>query len=184
MRASLRSAEGKGIKPREIGGGSLVKSSKDTLLGHFLLPFSHSFRKKLIKSPKFYFFDTGVARSAARTLSVALVPGTSIYGEVFEQFIVTQCIHTLKYRFPDAKVMFYKDENNIEVDLVVEKPGHPLLFVEIKSTNQITGNSTKNLKTVRKDFPDARLEVWSQDKVKRNIEGIALLPWQDGLRSI
>ncbi len=39
------------------------KILEDTLIGHFLFPFSHSERKKHKTSPKFYFFDTGVLRS-------------------------------------------------------------------------------------------------------------------------
>jgi predicted AAA+ superfamily ATPase len=175
-------AHGIGVDPKTIA--TYYSILEDTLLGHYLLPFSRSFRKRLVKSPKFYFFDTGVARSAARLLSVALAPGTSIYGEVFEQLIVTQCIHKLKYLDPDARVSFYKDENDIEADLVIEKPGDSLRFVEIKSTHQITESAIKNLKIIRRDFPDARLEVWSQDQVKREVDGITMLHWQDGLHSL
>ncbi len=54
---------------------------KDTLVGFFLEPFQHSFRKRLSLKPKFYYFDTGVVRALSRQLSVPLVPSTSAYGE-------------------------------------------------------------------------------------------------------
>ena len=165
--------------------GKIINSIlEDTLLGHMVLPFSHSFRKRLIKSPKFYFFDTGVCRAMSRTLSVPLRTGTSMYGETFEQFVVPQVIHSLRYRHPDAKVSFYKDENDIEVDLVVEIPGRPLHFIEIKSATSVMESYIKSLKIVRKDLPDATFELWSQDSIRRTIGGIVARHWTDGLRSM
>ena len=175
-------ARGIGVDPKTIA--SYYSILEDTLLGHILLPFSFSFRKKLIKSPKFYFFDTGVSRAAARILSVRLVPGTSVYGETFEQFVVTQTIHGLRYSKPETKVSYYKDENDIEADLVIEKSGEPLLFVEIKSTLQVSESNIKSLKIIRKDFPDARFQLWSQDKVRRLIDGVEVMPWTDGLQFV
>ena len=175
-------ARGIGVDPKTIA--SFYTILEDTLLGHIVMPFSYSFRKKLIKSPKFYFFDTGVSRALARILSTSLVPGTSLYGETFEQFIIIQVIHALRYTQPDTKVSYYKDENDIEVNMVVEKPGEPLRFIEIKSASLSSESSIKNLKTVRKDFPDGIFELWSQDKVGRLIDGIRLLPWAEGLKDI
>lgn len=175
-------ARGIGVDPKTIAAYYSVL--EDTLLGHILPPFSFSFRKKLIKSPKFYFFDTGVSRAAARILSARPVPGTSDYGETFEQFVVTQIMHSLRYSKPEAKVSYYKDENDIEADLVIEKAGEPLLFVEIKSAIQVSESNIKNLKIIRKDFPQARFQLWSQDKVNRVIDGIEVIPWMVGLRSV
>ncbi len=175
-------ARGIGVDPKTIA--SYYSILEDTLLGHIVMPFSFSFRKKLIKSPKFYFFDTGVSRAAARMLSTTLVVGTSLYEELFEQFIMIQVIHALKYLQPETKISYYKDENDIEVDIVIEKPGEPLLFVEIKSSQQTSESHIKNLKTIRKDFPDAKFQVWSQDKVIRLLDGVRLLPWDEGLKSV
>ena len=175
-------ARGIGVDPKTVA--SYYSILEDTLLGHIVLPFSFSFRKKLIKSPKFYFFDTGVSRAAARILSVRLVPGTSIYGQTFEQFVMTQAIHGLKYACPEAKVSYYKDESDIEVDLVIEKPGEPVMFVEIKSSSQVDESSIKSMRIIRKDFPDARFQLWSQDKVRRLVDGVEMISWNDGLRGV
>lgn len=42
------------------------------------------FRKRLSTKPKFYFFDTGVARALSRRLSIPFQPGNSAYGDAFE----------------------------------------------------------------------------------------------------
>jgi len=173
-------AAGIGVDPKTVA--SYYSILEDTLLGHMVLPFSQSFRKRLIKSPKFYFFDTGVCRAMSRILTVPLRAGTSLYGETFEQLVVPQVIHSLRYLYPDAKVSFYKDENDIEVDLVVEIPGRPLHFIEVKSATKVMVSFAKNLKTIRKHFPDAIFEIWSQDSISRDIDGIVARHWLDGLQ--
>lgn len=65
---------------------------EDTLLAFLIESYQHSFRKRLSAAPKFYFFDVGVTRALARMLGVTPQPGTSYYGDLFESFIVTECI--------------------------------------------------------------------------------------------
>ena len=175
-------ARGIGVDPKTVA--SYYSILEDTLLGHLLLPFSFSFRKKLIKAPKFYFFDTGVSRAASRTLAMRPVAGTSVFGATLEQFVVTQVIHCLRYFHPDASISYYKDENDIEVDLVIEKAGEPLHFIEIKSASQISESHLKNLKIIRKDFPEASLQLWSLDQVSRLLDGVKCVLWSDGLKGL
>lgn len=175
-------AKGLGVDAKTVA--SYYSILDDTLLGHIVPPFDFSFRKALTKSPKFYFFDNGVCRAMARTLSVEATAGTSTYGELFEQCLGTQIIHTAKYRNPDVRISFYRDENDIEVDFVIERPGQPILFVEIKSATSITENMLKNLRTVRKDFPNAQFELWSQDPVPKNFDRIEALYWQEALMRV
>ena len=54
---------------------------EDTLLGFFLELYHCSFRKRLSHKPKFYFFDTGVAKALFRTLTLPLLPQTILYGD-------------------------------------------------------------------------------------------------------
>ena len=175
-------ARGIGVDPKTVA--SYYDILEDTLLGHIVLPFHASFRKRLTKSPRFYFFDTGVCRALARSLTAQISPGTSYFGELFEQFIVVQVIHLARYRSPEAKISFYHDENDIEVDLVVERPMAPPLFIAIKSTHAVNESMTKSLRTVRKDFPDADFQLWSQDDVPRTWDATQAISWQEGLRRL
>ena len=175
-------SRGIGVDPKTVA--SYYEILEDTLLGHIVLPFDASFRKRLIKSPKFYFFDSGVCRALARTLSADIVPSTSYYGDLFEHFVATQVIHLARYQSPDTKISFYHDENNIEVDLVIEKPLSPPIFVEIKSTKEVHETMAKHLRTVQKDFPSAVFQLWSQDPIKKRWGSIDAFPWQEGLNQL
>ena len=63
---------------------------EDTLIGYYLHPFQHSFRKRLSKKPKFYFFDTGVVRALTRLIEIPLAESTSAFGDAFEHFIINK----------------------------------------------------------------------------------------------
>ena len=106
---------------------------EDTLLGFFLEPFHHSFRKRLSKTPKFYFFDPGVVRALTLQLNIPITPSTSYYGELFEHFIILQCQCMASYTHRDYRFSYIKTKDGAEIDLVVERPGLPILFIEIKS---------------------------------------------------
>lgn len=171
-----------GVDPKTVA--SYYQILEDTLLGTFLLPFSQSFRKKLIKSPKFYFFDMGVTRSMARQLTVPLLSSTSYYGDVFEHFIFNQMRAMFSYQRNDFRLSYYHDENNIEVDFVIERPGKPLLFVEVKSAEVALESMTKSLRIVARDFAQAELQLWSRDPVAKRYGPVTCMPWETGLTNL
>ena len=156
---------------------------EDTLLGFFLPAFQHSFRKRLSKTPKFYFFDPGVVRALSGLLSLPLKESTSHYGEVFEHFIILQCKFLASYFYPDYKFSYLKTKDDAEIDLVVERPGRPLLFIEIKSTAHIQEHHLSNLKALSQDIEDCEAVCFSRDPYAKKIDNIRMLPWAEGIET-
>jgi len=93
------------------------KILEDTLIGFFLLPYARSARKRLIKHPKFYFFDTGVLRAMKKTVTLQLQPQTDEYGRIFEHFIILEIMRLAAYAESDYQFSFYGSSNKAEVDL-------------------------------------------------------------------
>ena len=156
---------------------------EDTLLGFFLEPFQHSFRKRLSKTPKFYFFDLGVVRALTAQLKVPLVPSTSYFGELFEHFIILQCIQLASYYHRDYRFSYLKTKDDAEIDLIVERPGLPLLFIEIKSSSQVRAEQLKTIKKMAEDFGDCEAICFCCDTYAKKLDGITVLPWQQGLQT-
>ena len=157
---------------------------EDTLLGFYLEPFHHSFRKRLSQKHKFFFFDLGVVHALTRTLSLPIVPRTSYYGEVFEQFIIVEIFKLCQYFQPEYRLTYLQTKDNFEIDLVVERPGKPLLFIEIKSTTQIQETTLSNLQRICDDFPEAEMVCLSQDPYPKIYERIRALPWHQGVKEL
>ena len=157
---------------------------EDTLIGFHVDAWHSSIRKQLRQSPKFYFFDTGVTRALSKMLNVIPHPQTGYYGDLFEQMVVCELNARSHYENLDYKLNFILTKTNVEVDLIVERPGkHPAL-VEIKSTNQVNESHVSSLEHFAKDFPEAQLELWSQDPKVQKFGRITAMPWQQGIRSV
>lgn len=155
---------------------------EDTLIGFHLNPFQHSFRKRLGNRPKFYLFDIGVTRSLARLLKVPVTKGTSYYGEVFEQFIILECIKLADYYQLDFRFSFLKTQSGLEIDLVVDRPGQPHLFIEIKSKSDVTLSDVSTLNELAEEFGNCQAICLSQDKFVKEIGCVTVYPWQEGIK--
>ncbi len=155
---------------------------EDTLVGFFLEPFQNSFRKRLGKTPKFYFFDTGVVRALTNQLHVPLIPGTSYFGEVFEHFVILQCRQLASYYHRDYRFSYLKTKDDAEIDLIVERPGLPILFIEIKSSQQVQVEQLKTLRKLSNDFENCKAICLSQDAYAKNLDGIYVFPWAQGMQ--
>ena len=175
-------ARGIGVDAKTVH--SYYSILEDTFLGHHLLAFDFSFRKKLLKSPKFYFFDVGVCRAIALQLSEVPSPSTSYFGEIFEQFVITQVLHILSYERAESKVSYYHDQNGVEIDLVIQRPKHSIKFIEIKSTTLVREDMLTTSTVVFKDFPNATFEIWSRDPVPKQINHVRVIPWWQGLSEL
>lgn len=171
---------------RDVGvDGKTIKEYfcilEDTMIGFFLEPYHHSFRKRLVEKPKFYFFDPGVVRSLSRRLSVPLVPRTAAYGEAFEHYILLEFIRLANYFQPDYRFSFIRTAGDVEVDLVVERPGKPLLCIEIKSSDIIHERDISAFSKITKDIPNCEAIVLSQDRFMKKMDHVICYPWRQGL---
>ena len=154
---------------------------EDTMIGFFLEPFHHSFRKRLVEKPKFYFFDPGVVRSLSRRLSVPLTPKTSAYGEAFEHFILLEFIRLGNYFQPDYRFSFIRTAGDVEVDLVIERPGKQLLCIEIKSSDTINEKDISAFSKITKDIENCEAIVLSQDRFTKKFDHVTCYPWKKGI---
>ena len=156
---------------------------EDTLLGFFLEPFHHSFRKRLGHQPKFYLFDIGVTRALSNILVIPLREGTSAYGETFEHFIILECMKLSNYYHLNYRFFYLSTKDGAEVDLVVERPGKTYLFIEIKSSTMVNKESLTTLQQLAKDFKDCEAMCFSRDTFQKQFEGITVYPWQEGIKT-
>lgn len=155
---------------------------EDTLIGYYLHPFQHSFRKRLSKKPKFYFFDTGVVRALTRLVEIPLTEGTSGFGDAFEHFIINQCIQLASYRHRNYRFSYLETKDDAEIDLVVERPGQKTLFIEIKSATLVEGRHLSSLKTLARDFGTCEAICLCREQHAKIIEGVAVYPWAEGIK--
>ena len=98
-----------------------------------LKPHHKNFNKRLVKRPKLYFYDTGLACNLLQINSVNELDMHFAKGNLFENFILTEL---LKKRFNNAKtsnLYFWRDHHGKEIDCILEK-ANSLIPIEIKSS--------------------------------------------------
>lgn len=132
---------------------------EDTLLGLYLPAYHTSIRKSQRQSPKFYLIDTGIKRALEKTMTVELLPQTSAWREAFEHWVILEFVKNISYHRLDWDLFYLKTKDGLEIDLIVQRPGLPLLLVEIKSTTKVSKEDYKSLELLGEDL-DPHSERW------------------------
>lgn len=110
-----------------------------------LSPFYENFGKRLIKSPKLYFYETGLACHLLGIENEKQLARDPLLGNLFENMIVLEAVKTRTNLGLDSNLYFFRDSNKKEVDLIY-KSGRALFPIEIKSAMTWNNEFTKNLK--------------------------------------
>lgn len=157
---------------------------EDTLLG-FVLPAHHtSIRKQQKKSPKFYFFDTGVVRALSGKIDFDVPSKSFDYGLLFESFVINQIRSLLIYKEEDFKLSYLRTKEDVEIDLIVEKANEVQCLCEIKSAEIIDERHTAKLDVFLKDFPKAKAFILSNSPRTLKIGNVWVMPWKEGIKEI
>lgn len=120
----------------------------------FLLPPWYENRgKRLVKSPKVYFYDTGLACALAGIDTVEQLERDPLRGGLFENLVIVESIKRAYNAGERPNVYFYRDAKGVEVDMVEHIGGH-LLPTEIKSAATFNPSFCKNLEKFRERYSD------------------------------
>ncbi len=174
----------KDINSDSVSVKSYFEILEDTLIGNFLPSFHYSIRKRQRKNPKFYLFDTGVKKALEGKLTIPTVPKTYEFGILFEHFIINELFRLNTYLKLDWKFSYLRTKDDVEIDVIIERPGLPLALIEIKSTEKIDESSISSFKKIAQDFEHKESFVFSLDKDAKVINGITCLYWKDGFTEI
>ncbi len=156
---------------------------EDTLLGFYLPATDASFRKQQVKAPKFYIFDVGVKRAIEGVQAYKITSGQEL-GREFEHWVVTEMFRLNSYQRDRYSMSYLHTKGGIEVDLVLKMPRGPEIFVEIKSTQNVTDRHLEHLQSLRRDHPKHRYICLCREKTSRIRNGIEILNWQDAFKEL
>jgi len=109
-----------------------------------MYPYHNNFKKRMIKAPKLYFCDTGLASALLGIRSAADLQLHFARGSLFENMVIVDIIKNKLNRGMKPDIYFWRDSAGNEVDLILDTPGGPVA-VEIKSGRTIDQGFFKNL---------------------------------------
>lgn len=102
-----------------------------------LPPWHANISKRLIKTPKIYFWDVGLASYLLGIEEEKQVFRDPLRGSLFENMVVAEIFKQYHHMGKRPRIFFYRDSTGNEVDLVLER-GHELALIEIKSGQTVT----------------------------------------------
>ncbi len=144
---------------------------EETLIGYTIPAFTRNIKRRVIQSPKFYYFDVGIANFLLKRKS--LLQGSPEFGHAFEHLVIQEIIAYIGYSDSQHSLSYWRTTSGYEVDAVI---GEAFAAIEIKSTDEVHSHHTKGLKAFSEEFPESRLIIVSMDRYPRQINGIEVLP--------
>lgn len=100
----------------------------------YLHPYSNNLLKRLVKTPKLYFYDTGLVCYLTRWSSAEVLESGAMNGAVLENYVVSEIAKTYMNSGREPYMYYYRDKDAREIDIVLEHDG-VLNPIEIKKTS-------------------------------------------------
>ncbi|HOW30686.1 MAG TPA: AAA family ATPase [Bacteroidales bacterium] len=144
----------------------------DTLTGRFLPSFQHKPKRRVILSPKFYFFDIGIANFLLKRGGIE--PGSEPFGKAFEHFIYHEIFAHSNYSGLNYPISYWRTASQIEVDFIL---GEGEVAIEVKSTTLANERHLKGLRSFAGEYSPRKLILVSCDPYERQIGDVTVLPW-------
>ncbi len=117
-----------------------------------LEPYFENFGKRLIKSPKLYFADTGLACHLLGIDTTEQLTKDPLYGNLFENWVVVELMKARFNQAMDPRLYFYRDVSGREIDLLFQQ-GSRLIPIEIKSSKTFSSSFLAGLKYFHEQTP-------------------------------
>jgi predicted AAA+ superfamily ATPase len=115
----------------------------------YLRPFSNNLLKRTLRTPKMYFFDTGLVAFLTKYSSPEILMNGAINGAILENYVVAEILKSYSNRGCGYSAYYYRDKDGKEIDLILESDGklHP---IEIKKTASPSPEITCHFKVLDK----------------------------------
>lgn len=111
-----------------------------------LEPFHANLGKRLIKRPKLYFWDTGLACHLTGLRDKEALEGGPLYGPLFESLVIAELKKRATHQSLDQDFWFYRDSTGLEVDLIIQDHSQRRVhFIEIKTSQTAKTDWAKRL---------------------------------------
>lgn len=111
---------------------------------YLLKPYHGNFNKRIIKTPKLYFYDTGIASFLLNIRSVTDFKNHFARGALYENFIITELMKNCYNKRTDPRFYYFRDSNGNEVDLVIPQASY-MHAIEIKAGKTVNDSFFKGL---------------------------------------
>jgi predicted AAA+ superfamily ATPase len=152
---------------------------EDTMLGRFVPVYQNKPKRRVIKAPKFYFFDIGIVNHLLNRGRIE--KGTELFGNAFESFIYQELTAHKHYTAKDYPIYYWRTASQIEVDFIL---GNNDVAIEVKSSDRISSKHLSGLKAFMEEYEVKKAIVVCTEPLPRIVNNIHVLPWQEFIKQL
>lgn len=147
---------------------------------YLLQPYYNNIGKRLLKSPKLYFYDTGLLASLIGIKETEDFEKSDKKGFIFENFVISDIMKNYFNKNEEPELYYWRDSNQVEVDLI-DDSGIDLKLVEIKSAKTANSNFAKSLNSVGNllEVPDSNRFVIFQGENRVRVNNVTFDKWEN-----
>ncbi len=154
---------------------SILESSR---IVYLLRPYFRNVSKRVVKSPKLYFVDSGLMAYLLGYQTEATLLNGPASGAIFENMIVVETLKKIFNHQSSEEMYFYRDSNGMEADLVINDKERFSLY-EIKANLALQNKAAKQLMKIPLEPVDERAVLsMRKDKIMLS-QDVAQKPWWD-----
>lgn len=133
-------------------------------------PYFENFGKRIIKSPKIYFIDSGLANYFLGIETEKMLLSSPFLGAVYEGFVASEIVKNQINHGKRKEIYYFRDEQGLEVDFLVPMGNGRLKLLEVKTTHTPKPEMVKNLLRLSKNIKSSATELslicWPQKTKK------------------
>ncbi len=147
---------------------------------YLLVPDHNNYAKRLVKSPKLYFYDTGLACSLLEIENASQLSTHYLRGGLFENLVINEFVKAALHDGQIPRLTFWRDSTGNEVDLLVSVKGKQKAY-EIKSGATFSSDHFKGIKVWAKlseTKPEDCCIIYSGDRALSTSHG-EVSPWNE-----
>ena len=146
---------------------------------YLLQPWYNNMNKRIVKSPKLYFYDTGLLCHLLGIKSITALQKHNAYGSIFENWIITEIKKNNFNAGLNEGMYYFRDNVGNEVDLITERDGQPLA-IEIKSATKINSSMLRGLQFWQKNQSNgSSILLYGGNESKVVTETIHVAAWTE-----
>lgn len=138
-------------------------------------PFYENFGKRLIKSPKLYFYDSGLVCHLLGIESENMLNRSTFLGAIFEGFVASEIIKRQMNSGRTRQLYYFRDQQGLEVDFLVPGGDHKLILLEAKASRTVWPEIAEPLSRLSKvvsNYKVDRFLIYRPSKGKESISAL------------
>ena len=145
-------------------------------------PFFENFGKRLVKSPKLYFVDSGLVCHLLGIESEKMLNQSPFLGPIFEGFVASEIIKQQANSGRPRALYYFRDQQGLEVDFIIPRGDRKLMFIEAKASRTVVPEMAEPLERLLK--ATTRYTVTSLVIHREGKQGFSTAALRPGIRAL